>query len=62
MKGPGGSGCRCDCRGGADDGARGRRHGAGGPTTLEERQRDLEQELANVLEQLGRVRDASGGG
>ncbi len=62
MNGPGGCGCHCDCRGGAGDWERGRRHEAGGRTTLEERQRDLEQELAGVLEQLGRVRDTSGGG
>lgn len=60
MGGGRGCGCHCDCGGGPPGEGRGHHHmGASEKVPLEERQRDLEQELADVLDRLNQVRSSA---
>ena len=56
-----GCGCNCSCGGGSHGGARGRHQEAvADKGSLENYQRDLEQELANVLDRLSQMRSNAG--
>ena len=56
-----GCGCNCSCGGGSHGGGRGRHQEAvADKGSLENYQRDLEQELANVLDRLSQMRSNAG--
>ncbi len=60
MGGGQGCGCHCSCGGGSHWEGRGRHQEAVSEKgSLEERQRDLEQELADVLDRLNQVRSSA---